>query len=238
MQRIIIVGASSGMGRELVNFYAKEDVCLGIIGRRESLLAELSERYAPLVYYRKCDASDPDSIIPVLEELVAVLGGLDLLLFSAGTGDLNPTLSFQIERPTVWLNVVGFTAVVDWAYLFFEKQKTGHLVVISSVAGLRGDGLSPAYNASKAYQINYMEGLRKKAAKSGVPIIVTDIRPGFVDTAMAKGEGLFWVASVEKAALQIKRAIHRKRTVVYITSRWKWVAFVLRLLPSFLYNRI
>ena len=87
---------------------------------------------------------------------------------------------------------------MDWAFHFFQKQEWGHLIVISSVGGMRGEGIAPAYNASKAYQINYTEGLRKKTAKLPYPIYITDVRPGFVDTAMAKGEGLFWITPLDK----------------------------------------
>ena len=109
----------------------------------------------------------------------------------SGTGDLNPSLDYTVERPTIETNVIGWTFVVDMLYHIFEQQGHGHLVAITSVGGLRGEPMSPAYSATKAYQINYMEALRKKAYKSGGKIIVTDVRPGLVDTAMAKGEGLF-----------------------------------------------
>jgi short-subunit dehydrogenase len=98
---------------------------------------------------------------------------------------------------------------------YFKKQGHGHLVNISSIAGLIGNGEAPSYNATKAFQINYLEGLRLNAYKSRVNIHVTDVRPGFVDTDMAKGDGLFWVAPVEKAAQQIFTAIKRKRKVYY-----------------------
>lgn len=99
-------------------------------------------------------------------------------------------------------------------------------------------GIAPAYNASKAYQINYMEGLRQKATKSPYSIYTTDIRPGFVDTAMAKGEGLFWVTPVDKAVKQIKKAISKKKKVAFISKRWRYVTILFRLLPSAIYCRM
>ena len=93
----------------------------------------------------------------------------------------------------------------------FERQDMGHFVAISSIAGIRGSKIAPAYNASKAYQINYLEGLRQKAKRINKPVFVTDIRPGFVDTNMAKGEGLFWVASKERAAKQIFEIIKKRK---------------------------
>ncbi|MEG1574799.1 MAG: SDR family NAD(P)-dependent oxidoreductase [Bacteroidales bacterium] len=112
------------------------------------------------------------------------------------------------------------------------------MVVISSLGSLRGDNIAPAYNASKAYQSNYADGLRKKAVKSGIPVYVTEIMPGFVDTQMAKGSGLFWIMPVDKVARQIFNAVRRKRKVAIVTRRWTIVAFLLKSLPDFLYYKI
>ena len=74
-----------------------------------------------------------------------------------------------------------------------QPSDHGHIVGISSIAAIRGNGDAPAYNASKAFVSNYLEGIRQKVSKLNLNITVTDIQSGFVDTAMAKGEGLFWV---------------------------------------------
>ena len=111
-------------------------------------------------------------------------------------------------------------------------------MAISSVGGLRGSRIAPSYNASKAFQINYLEGLRQKATKLKTDIFVTDIRPGFVDTAMAKGEGQFWVASVQKSTNQILDAINKKKKIVYITKRWKLIGIILKRLPRVIYDNM
>lgn len=86
--------------------------------------------------------------------------------------------------------------------------------------------------------MNYLEGIRQRAAARHIPLAVTDVRPGFVDTAMAKGEGLFWVSSVDKAVGQIMRALDRKRKVVYVTRRWRWVAWLWKHIPDALFMRM
>jgi short-subunit dehydrogenase len=106
------------------------------------------------------------------------------------------------------------------------------------VAGIRGNKEGPSYYASKAYQINYLEGMRQKAVSLKKPIYITDIRPGLVDTDMAKGEGLFWVASVEKAGNQIYRAIKNKKKVAYITKRWRLVYEFLKRIPNIIYEKM
>jgi hypothetical protein len=150
----------------------------------------------------------------------------------------NVELDFTIKKCTIERNVLGFTCIADWAFNYFEKQKFGHLVAISSIAGIRGNRQATSYNATKAYQINYLEGLRQKAKNLKMKIFVTDIRPGFVNTAMAKGEGLFWVSSVEKASKQICNAILKKKKIVYITKRWKLIAFILKKNSEFYFGKM
>jgi short-subunit dehydrogenase len=97
---------------------------------------------------------------------------------------------------------------------------------------------SKFYYQTAWHQINYLEGLRQKATKLKMPLFVTDIRPGLVDTAMAKGDGQFWVMPVEKAVDQMYKAIISKKKVVYVTKRWHLIAAVLRLLPRVVYDRM
>ena len=121
---------------------------------------------------------------------------------------------------------------------FFEKQGYGHFVAISSIAGLFGYRLAPAYHAAKSYQINYLEGLRQRALKSGMPIYVTDVRPGFVDTAMSKGKRRFCILTKEKAAIQIIALIEKRKDIGYCSIRWKVVAIAIKLLPNWMRKRM
>lgn len=238
MKRIMIIGATSGIGRGLAKQYLRENCLVGITGRRENLLKELFNQNQDQVFYQVCDITNTQTTLSRLESLVQKMGGMDILIICAGTGELNPELSYQLEEPTLLTNVIGFTHIANWGFHYFETQKSGHLVAISSVGGTRGSGIAPAYNASKAYQINYMEGLRQKATKSPYPIYTTDIRPGFVNTAMAKGEGLFWVTPVDKAVKLITKAISHKKKIAFVSKRWKYIACLFRLIPSALYCRM
>lgn len=232
----MIIGATSGIGKALAELYAGTDARIAVAGRREGLLRELAARHAGKFVCCACDVSRVDLLESRLDEMLGQLGGLDLVIISAGTGAPNPGLSFRLEEPALQTNVSGWTCAVDWAVRQFERQGSGHLVSISSVAGLRGSRVGPAYAASKAYQINYLEGMRQKVGRKNIH--VTDIRPGFVDTAMARGEGLFWVAPVEKAGRQIFAAIRKRKKVAYVTRRWRVVAGILRWMPSSLYCRM
>lgn len=238
MKKAIIIGATSGIGKGLAKLLVGNDYKVGITGRRSALLEELKNERSDSYFTETFDITDADRTIEKLEKLSAELGGLDLIIISSGTGDLNEDLDFKVERRAIDTNVTGFTCISDWAFNYFKKQGFGHLAAISSVGGLRGSRHAPSYNATKAYQINYLEALRQKASHLNLPIHVTDIRPGFVDTDMAKGEGKFWVATVEKAAGQIYEAIKRKKKIVYVTTRWRLVAAILKRIPRPIYDRM
>jgi short-subunit dehydrogenase len=218
MKKILIVGASSGIGREIALIYARSGHRVAITGRRADLLRQICDLHPDNIVCACHDIAKPGSR-DVMSGLVDSLGGLDLLIISAGIGFINKDLLWNYERQTIETNVSGFTDAAGFGYDFFFKQGHGHIAAISSIAGIRGIDTSPAYSASKAYNLNYLEALRKKAEKSAANITVTSIIPGFVDTAMAKGPGLFWVAKPEKAARQIIRAIENKKPIVYIYDR-------------------
>jgi short-subunit dehydrogenase len=238
MKKAIVVGASSGIGQQLAVLLAANDYKVGITGRRDQLLLNLQATNPEQFVVSVFDVTDIATVPLQLKQLTDELGGLDLLVLSSGTGKINPTLDTAVEQEINALNVAGFTAVANWTFNLFQKQGFGHFAAITSIAGIRGSRQAPAYFASKAYQINYLEGLRQKAKNTKLPIYVTDIRPGFVDTAMAAGENLFWVAPVEKAALQIYKAIENKRDVVYITKRWRIIAFLFWILPKAIHKNL
>ena len=238
MKKAIVIGATSGIGKSISEILIQNDYSVGVTGRRLEMLKSLKEKNPEKICYCQMDVQDLSAIESICNMLVQQLGGLDLLIISAGIGDENKLLNFSIENNVIKTNIQGFTCVADWGMNYFKKQGHGHLVNISSIAGLMGNGDAPSYNATKAFQINYLEGLRLNADKSGVKIIVTDIRPGYVDTDMAKGDGMFWVAPVEKAAQQIFTAIKRKKKVVYISKRWRIIGLLLKIIPYSILRKV
>jgi short-subunit dehydrogenase len=234
----IIVGASSGIGAALVMDLAKRGYGLGLAARRFDQLNNLASTLPTQSVVRTIDVSNTEVAIRELEALVAELGDVELFILAAGTGHLNPDFAWDQERDTLATNVMGFAAMANVAITHLTARGSGQLVGISSIAAIRGNGGAPAYGASKAFVSSYLAALRHRFAKARLPITVLEVQPGFVDTAMAKGEGLFWVAPVAKASSQILTAIDNKRSHVYITRRWRFIAWVLRLLPETIYNRI
>jgi short-subunit dehydrogenase len=238
MKKAIIIGATSGIGKSLAELLLREEYAVGVTGRREELFQSIKTQETSRIVFKKMDVQDVSTLEPICNELVRKLGGLDLLIISAGIGEVNKNLNFEVENSVIKTNIQGFTCMADWAVRHFKEQGYGHLVNISSIAGIRGNGVAPSYNATKAYQINYLEGLRINVKDYSSSITITDVRPGFVDTAMAKGEGLFWVASVQKAAEEIFEAIKQKRKVVYITKRWRLIALLLKVIPFSILKRV
>ncbi len=237
MKRVIIIGATSGIGWALASLYAADGWTVGITGRRTERLEELRTKSGGIVHATFMDVSDTGSARKTFLELVSEIGGIDLVIISSGTGYLDDSLPWQKELETIKTNVEGFAAIAHAAFEIFRQQGCGHLAGISSIASVRG-GPVPAYNASKAFVSSYLQGFRSIAARDNLPVYVTDILPGFVDTAMAKGDGLFWVASPERAAIYIFRAIEKKKRRVWVTRRWRFVALLLQFMPEKLYHSL
>lgn len=237
MKKAIIIGATSGIGRELAKILSLNNYVVGMAGRRTELLSTL-QREISGSYIKRIDVAESEEAITFLKELIQEMGGMDMIVISSGVGFINPELDWKQEKETIDVNISGFAAIANAAFKYFSNQGSGHIVGISSIAAIRGSGEAPAYNASKAFVSNYLEGLRQKASKSGIAITVTEIQPGFVNTAMAKGEGLFWVAPPEKAAHQIFKAITGKKKHAYITKRWRSIAWLLKVIPGWIYNKL
>jgi len=236
-KKVIIAGASSGIGKELAILYARAGCRVGITGRRGELLNELKKDYPDQIETASFDVMGNDNIL-YLRSLIEKLGGMDLFIYNAGYGEVSLTLDPGIEQTTVLTNVNGFVEMVDYAFNFFQQQGHGQIAATSSIAALAGNHFAPAYSASKAFMSNYMEGLYLKAKKLKLRMYITDIQPGFVKTKMAKGPGRFWEAPADKAAKQMMQAIEAKKFRVYITKRWWLIAQLIKILPGWLYRAI
>ncbi len=237
MKRAIVIGASSGIGKEVARELSEEGYILGLAARRTELLEGLKNELNHPAYIQRVDVGQSETATQ-LRSLINKLGGLDLIIISSGVGFINTELEWEKEKQTIEVNALGFAAVANVAFNYFAKQGSGCIAAISSIAAIRGSAESPSYSASKSFVSNYMEGLRCKAKKLKSSIQVIDIQPGFVNTAMAQGEGLFWVADTQKAARQIVKAIHQSKNKVYVTKRWRIIAYILRVMPDWLYYKL
>lgn len=237
MKNAIVIGASSGIGKALARVLAENGYSVGLAARRLALLSELAGELPTPSFVKAIDVSKPAEAMPLLRALIAEMTDVELFVLSAGIGFVNPQLDWGLERGTIDVNVSGFAAMANVTATYLQSRGSGHIVSISSIAALRGNRTAPAYNASKAFMSNYMESLRNRFRNLKLPVVVTDVQPGFVDTAMAKGDGVFWAAAPDKAARQIFAAVRRRKEHAYVTRRWRLVAWLMKAAPNWLLDR-
>lgn len=241
-KRIIIIGASSGLGREAAKTFAQLGWTIGVAARRIDALNELQQQYPKsIVAVEQIDVTTPQAGEKLLN-LIEKAGGMDTLLLASGVGSQNPTLSVDTELNTIATNVMGFTNIVDTAFNYFRTrsldEKPGQIAVISSIAGTMGLGIAPAYSATKRYQRHYIEALEQLAHFEEVNVRFTDIRPGFVDTPLLNNCRRFpMLMSVDYATPRIVKAIVNQRRVAIIDWRWRLVVAFWHLIPRLIWRR-
>lgn len=238
MKRIVIVGATSGMGLEVARLALRAGWRVGAAGRRtdrlEALRAEAPER----VEIRQMDVTDP-AAPEQLATLIERLGGMDIYLHSSGIGFRNEALDPAIELATARTNAEGFIRMVTAAYTYFRSHGGGQIAVISSIAGTKGLGAAPAYSATKRLQNTYIDALAQLARMQRARIRFTDIRPGFVDTPLLASDGGYpMLMPADKVARRIFRAIVRGRRRVVIDGRFAVLVFLWKLIPAWLWERL
>jgi short-subunit dehydrogenase len=236
--KAIVIGATSGIGKALAEVLVEHGYRVGVTGRRTELLEELRSQNPQSYVVEFMDISKQEEAREIFNRLVETMGGVDLVVVNSGTGKRNEELDWAIDKQIIEVNVSGCVAIANAAMHVFFKQGSGHLVGISSIAALRGSRYVPTYPASKAFLSAYLHGLRHKVVNKKLPITITDIQPGFVDTSMAQGDHVFWRAPTRKAAEQIYRAIVKKKKHAYVTKRWRLIAWLLKILPDWLYFKI
>lgn len=231
MKNVIIIGASTGIGNALARELDANGYKIGIASRKIDLLESLASECQNVITYKTMDLLEIEASISTLNEMIEEMGGMDILVLNSGIGSIYP--SWEQEMKIIDVNVKGFVALAHIGMDYFKSRGHGHLVGISSIAAVMGFRKTSAYSASKAYISNYMQGLRNYCRKKKLGIHITDIRPGFVLTPMTeKNKGMFWIATPERAANQMRKAIERKASVVYVTRRWRLVAIFLRIMPA------
>ena len=238
MKTAIVFGATSGIGKKLTEILVKNNYKVAVTGRRLEKLEELKSAFPSQIVIKQNDIQQVEEVEKVFDEIVSEFKTIDLIVQSSGVGFVNPKLDWDLLQQTINTNVLGVTKLYSLAYKLFKQQQFGHLVGISSIASIRGNRAAPDYFSSKAYQKAFLESLyiKTKSIKSK-KVFITDIRPGFVDTAMALGDGIFWMVDLDKATNQIFSAIQKKKRVAYISKRWAIIAFVLKIVPAWILKK-
>lgn len=232
-KRAIIIGASSGIGLEVARLLIKEGWQVGVAARRVELMEGIGAAAVERIDVTADDATE------ALYRLIDKTGGMDLFFYASGIGKQNRELLEDIELATMQTNGVGFVRMIGEAYRFFAQQGRGHIAAITSIAGTKGLGPAPSYSATKAMQNVYLQALEQQAHARGLDIRFTDIRPGFVDTALLSGDFHYpMMLKPDRVAHDIVRSINRRRHIRVIDYRYRLLTALWRRIPRFLWRRI
>ncbi|TGK17573.1 SDR family NAD(P)-dependent oxidoreductase [Leptospira fluminis] len=242
-KKIIVVGASSGIGKEIATQLIAEGHKVALFARREkelkNLLGSVSSAKTGQVFTFKHDVTQYSQVPSVFAKAIKSLGGLDEIYYSSGVMHRIEPNEFSIEKDLEMLevNLLGCVAWLDLAAKFFQDQKSGKIVGISSIAGDRGRRSNPVYNASKAGMTTYLEALRNRLAVKGIQVVT--VRPGMIETPMTEGlSGLFWVITAKEAASTILQKVNSGKEDFYVPARWALVSLIIRSIPSFIFRRL
>ena len=233
MKKAIVIGASSGIGMEVARLLMRQGWTLGVGARRVELLQTLGD-----VVVEPVDVCQEDATVH-LHRLIDNLGGMDLFFYASGIGKQNRDLKEQIELDTFNTNGLGFARMIGEAYRYFAQQGHGHIAAITSIAGTKGLGPAPSYSATKAMQNVYLQALEQQASARGLDICFTDIRPGFVDTALLNGDFHYpMLMKPEKVACEIVKAINHRQHVRIIDWRYRLLTALWRRIPRCIWRHI
>lgn len=230
-KKAIIVGASSGIGREVAYLLIARGWKVGIAARREAKLLELQSEHPQQVVVQTIDVTSDDAP-QRLQQLIGQLGGMDLYFHASGIGKQNRQLDPVIETDTVSTNALGFTRLIDTAFNHFAANGGGHIAAITSIAGTKGLGPAPSYSATKAFQNTYLQSLEQLANARRLNIRFTDLRPGFVDTALLNDNFNYpLMLRPERVAREMVASIEKRRHVRVIDWRWRIITACWRRIP-------
>lgn len=244
-RRVLITGASSGIGRALALAYASRGAQLALIARRSELLEELAvdvRKHSGSALVYATDVADRAALISALKDAEAKLGGVDVAIANAGRGD---SIEHQASMPdfdglenALHINYLAAITTLTTLLPGMIERGEGKLAGVSSMAAVRGLAGSAGYTASKAALHNHLEALRVELRGTGVS--VTTISPGFVATPMVErlGEKTPFVVSPERAAKLIVRAIDRRKRDLIFPWQMRLLRMAMRVMPSFLYDAV
>lgn len=244
MKRILIIGASSAIASACAREWATRGAALFLVGRDAEKLdaigGDLAVRGAVAVHKHRMDANDVPAHAAMLAAAIAALGAFDIALIAHGTlpdqaaCEADPAMTLR-EFMTNGTSVIALlTALANQ----FERQGSGAIGVITSVAGDRGRPSNYVYGSAKAAVSVFCEGLRARLFKAGVSL--TDIRPGFVATPMTQGLPLPGplVAQPETVARRIVAGIEGKKDVLYAPAFWALIMMIIRNIPRAVFKRL
>ncbi len=241
-KKAIIIGASSGMGREVAKLLSKDGYEVGLVARRTELLKSLQSELPTTSHIKQIDIASSHAR-EQLQELITHMKGLDLCVISISANCDNQNEGadhWASKERTINVDGKGFIALADLVLEYFKKQNHGHLVGISSTSGLRGSAATPVYSAMKSGISCYMEAQWNYMAQNNYNIHITSVVPGWVAieyAPMGTDPAAYWEISVEQAGREIMAGIKAQEKMVYVPRKVWLVALLLKYLPDWVYNK-
>lgn len=236
---MIIIGATSGIGKSLARQAVEAGYIVGGTGRRVERLKQLKKELGDNFYFKQMDVVEKRKSSSQLLALIEEMGGMDIIVLNAGISNYPASSIITMEQEIVDVNISGFIQLFGEAFQYFRSQGHGHIVGVSSIAALFGSSRAAPYSASKAFISTYMQAYRQRCNNAGYDITITDVKPGFVKSEMTEGKkGMFWVAETDKAVKQMLNDIEKKKSYSYVTRRWRFVAWLLKMTPNWILDRI
>ena len=238
MKKIVIMGATSGIGLAVAQKLASKGYRVGVAGRKLNVLKELKKEYPENIVWEQIDITKEDAP-DKLHALIKKLGGMDTYFHISGVYYDNPELDLTKEMTTLETNAVGFARMTSTAYKYFRDNKIdGHIAAITSVAGTRGMGPLASYSSTKKFGQTYLEALQQLAHLQKLNIKFTDIRPGWIRTPLMKPDREYPITmSLSYAGPLIIKALGRCRSAVYVDWRWEALIRLCQLIPRALWVR-
>ena len=244
MKNIVIVGATSAIATACARQWAKQGGRFFLVARNAERLQQVADdlkaRGAPTVLYQQLDIDRLSEHAAIVERCAVELGALDIVLVAPGTLPDQQACQNDVATAVRELNTnaVSVIALLTRFASVIERQRGGTIAVISSVAGDRGRQSNYLYGSAKAALSAFCEGLRARLFKMGAHVVT--IKPGFVATPMTAGLPLPGplVATPEKVAADIVRAIEKGRDVVYTPWFWWGIMLIIRSIPSRIFKRL
>lgn len=241
-QWVLVVGATSGIGRATAEALAARGYALYLTGRNQDELArnatDLRLRFNVETAFASFDVEHTKHHAHFLAEVLKITGGIKGVVMTVGLlGDQESARRTPRLEQIFHVNLVGPASFLAHCADELESKKGGFIVGISSVAGDRGRQSNYVYGAAKGGFTRYLQGLRNRLHASGITVL--EVRPGFVDTPMTFGlPGLFLVASPEYVGERIARALDARRDVVYVPWFWRYIMFAVRSMPECIFKRL
>lgn len=245
-ENVLIIGATSGIARALARWMAERGCRILLAGRDmdelQRIRKDLELRYDTEAGVMLFQATEYDTHAKFFDDCQSHFeGNLQGVIVCHGflPDQKEAEQNFDESRKTIDVNFLSAVSVMNLAAHYLEKKKAGYIAAISSVAGDRGRQSNYIYGASKAGLTAYLQGLRNRLYPAGVQVLT--IKPGFVDTAMTAGlvdPDSRMVASPQKVAKDIDRAIQRKSNVLYTPFYWRFIMWVICAIPEWLFKRL